>query len=122
MKSFYDENKKAILVLITLIIMMFIFFIIGTFAKEDNRNKYIENKGYVFTIDSKNNSKLPYINLNSKNVDDINDSLQQLYYEVITEDKDNFFSYEYSIDDDILSVLIKYDVKQNEVIENYYLS
>ena len=118
------RNYKVYVITIFILISIYIGLnIIGLFVKKDE-NKEFKYSNYVKTIDKleRNNyvSELPYINLKSEDVQNINNEIASLYYKVINSDN-GVFLYEYYINEDIISLLIKIQHLENNgnIIRNY---
>ena len=105
-----EENGKAIKIIGILVMVILVILLIGKFSPK-NIKKY-KNEDFVFTYKteaSKTNiyeSELPYININSDEINKINDDIETLFYETTYYDY-NTFSYDYFVKDDLVSLLIK---------------
>lgn len=111
--NFIEENKKSITIIVVLIILSFLITLINNLLNIKNDYKYIENKDYVYLVEENNGSRLPFININSEQILEINDKLKNDYYEVILYE-DCYMNYEYSIHDNYLSIIIEKGIKKNE--------
>lgn len=112
--DFVMENKKKLLIVLLLIIVM---GIVSFFINKNTDKKVYFSDSYVYSKEIYKHdddlvSKLPYINIKGKEISDINTSLIKKYYEVITVDK-NFINYNYYINDDILSLIVKVHSKNS---------
>lgn len=106
--DYIRENKKKVLLTLILIIVL---TIISLLINSKNTNKIFVSESYVYTKESYSYSErliseLPYINIKSESVDEINKKLLEKYYEIITLDE-QIMVYRYYINDDILSLIVK---------------
>lgn len=96
------ENKKKSIIIILLLIFLIILIL---WPKENNtNNKYITT--YETTKINEATSKMPYINLKSEDVDIVNEAVMVKYY-VCEELQDRYMDYEYYINDNVLSLIVK---------------
>lgn len=65
------------------------------------------------TIDKKINDKVPIININNSSVNDINNSINNIYNTYLINNPD-YFRYDYSINDDTISLVLIYRNKLEE--------
>ena len=109
------KNKKLIFAVV-LIILTIILSVTNNFTKNDNTNKKIKNKKYVFTLESSsdNNSKLPYINLKGDSIEKLNIELKEKYYKIISNTSLNSINYEVNINSGFISLLIIEQQKESE--------
>lgn len=114
MNEILEEYKGKILLILGLIFLVIIFLIISSCSK----NKYI------YTIKSNGNSKLPYIKIKNSDFDYINEDLENQYNEIINYNNESSFTYEYSVNKNIFSLLIikKVKEKNSDFINEYYYS
>lgn len=76
-------------------------------SRTDKNLKEYVNQEYVFTTTTKDKyTKCPYININSKEINKINEEIIYKYYSVI-ENQYSTMNYEYSINNNVLSLIIK---------------
>lgn len=106
MYEFIEDNKKNLIILASLIIFT-IFFLIFSSCSLKKKDKYI------YTIEKNSKSKLPYINLKGSNIELINNSLK-VEYDELSKYKNSYFKYKYSIQDDIISLLIEKGIKKSK--------
>lgn len=99
--EFIENNKKSIIILGILIGLLIIFGIINLFSK----------KTYISTLKSRNNSKLPYININSEDIKELNARLEEQYNEIIELNNNSNMTYEYSKNGNILSILVTRNIE-----------
>ena len=96
--EFIEENKSKLVILSILIILTIIFSIISILDNKKTK--------YVYTVSTKNNSKLPYIDIDSEDIKVINSRLENEFNEMVSYNNKSNMEYEYSINDDLLSLLI----------------
>lgn len=116
-------QNKNFLISSGVIVLCIILSILNLITKESNENKYLENKDYVFTVDKTKNSKLPFINIDSEEVQYINDELEKKYYRATTSKLDTYLTYESNVKDNFISVLVteKSMNDKNDIPDiNYY--
>lgn len=107
-KEYIIENKKILLIIILIILVL-----TGVTFYIDNKSKtkiYVSDD-YVYTKESYEYSdsfvsELPYINVRSDDVNKINTELMDEYYKSI-EFKEKMMKYDYYINDNILSLVVK---------------
>lgn len=117
--------KKKIIIISIIVVILTIIALVLTNVKNKNHktlseHKYIIEKTTDFTNDEFI-GKLPIINLNSKDIQKINNDIMDQYYECAYNDN-NIFYYEYYVYKDILSLMIritKADDTQYGSIEYY---
>lgn len=90
------ENKKKLLVVLGIIVLILVFLII----------KGCNKKSLIYTSKTFKDSKLPYIDVNIKGVNEINNSLQDDFYYIKNMNNGSTMKYEYSKNGDILSLLV----------------
>ncbi|MBQ7139916.1 MAG: hypothetical protein IJO32_00250 [Bacilli bacterium] len=101
------ENKIKLIVILTLIVGGISILFLNTQSNSKVEIKKFKNKEYVFTTNQKNNDiKCPYINIDSDEIDKINNDIIYKYYSVI-QNKYSKMDYEYSINNNHLSLIIK---------------
>lgn len=112
--------KKYLLILLAgIILFFFVLFLIKQYQKIPINYKsllYDKTKDIVYSIadDSiKEGDKLPYININNKNIDKINDDIINSYYDYLGKFT-NGYTYEYNVSGNILSILIKSYQRYND--------
>ena len=109
MEDFIRNYKVYVITLVVVIVLFFILSILNLLNKNDT-SKEFKHSDYIKTIDTVDNkdekSKLPYINIKSNEVKKINNQISELFYD-ITNYETNSFTYEYFVNDDIVSLLIK---------------
>ena len=102
-------KKNIIIIAIVVIVLSIITF---TLTREKNKNhKTLSEYNYIIEkeTDFTNNEligKLPIINLNSKDIQKINNEIMKEYYECAYGEDDVFY-YSYSVYKDILSLIIR---------------
>jgi len=106
--EYFRENRKKVL-LLGILVTVLIGFMIFTNNKEDE-NKIYESDDYIYTKESYNHdsglvSVLPYINIKSEEIKEINIQLIKKYYEIVTIDK-QMMVYEYYKNDNVLSLVV----------------
>ena len=118
-------KKNIIIIVVVIVILSIITFVL---TKEKNKNhKTLSEHNYIIEkeTDITNNDligKLPIINLNSKDIQKINNEIMKEYYECAYGEDDVFY-YEYSVYKDILSIMIrvtKADDTQYGTIEYHF--
>lgn len=120
------ENKKILLVILIVIIVM---TIVSLNMNSKKNIKIYFSEDYVYTKDTYEHdegfiSELPYINIKNDNVMKINNDLINSYH-ITTKLKEEYMQYEYFINDNILSLIVKYynldsyDVYPNISIYNF---
>ena len=75
-------------------------------TEEKKVGKIDESKEWVYDIKNSNDNNLPYINIDSESIKQINKDISEIYKDVKEEHGDFGISYEYFINDNILSLLI----------------
>ncbi|MDD3341556.1 MAG: hypothetical protein PHN72_05155 [Bacilli bacterium] len=113
MKELLIEKKPLVITVAVIILLFVLLTVIDTISKGTTAHKKINSEDYVYTLKSTQNekgveSKLPIINLDFEDIAEYNDSVQELYHK-ITADKKNTFAYEYTLDKNILYLLIRID-------------
>ena len=111
-KIFVKENIKIV---IASSIIVLAVIILSIFMNSRNNMKIYKSEPFVYTKkthqhDDTFSSELPYININSSEIGEINDSLINDYYEII-EFGEKMMKYNYYLNDNILSL----------IVEKYYL-
>lgn len=107
-KEYIRENKKVLLVIIGVIIIL---SIISIYINNQKNKKVYMSDDYVFTKESYEYneyifSELPYINIKGDEIQKINNELLNQYYE-INELQEKMMKYDYYISDNILSLIVK---------------
>lgn len=122
-----EKNKKLIRTLIILIVVFSIVTIgLNVFNKKNENKKALANHDYIIEKDTEYSSnelkgKLPVINLKGEEIDKINNEIVKKYYSVAYT-KDDIYTYEYTIYENILSLFIKItyvDDTEYGTIEHY---
>lgn len=106
--KFIKENKKKMLLILFIIAVL---SIVSLVINNQRKTKIYLSEEYVYTKESYTHddnliSKLPYINVKGENINVINNKLISKYYEIITVDQ-QFMSYVYYTNDNILSLIVK---------------
>lgn len=116
--------------IITIIVLLVLFIILGgtLYFRGNNDNKEFLHSDYVKTIATVENesgkSELPYINIKSEEIQKLNNEIAQDFYEV-TSYETNQMTYEYFLNDNIISLLIKIieiDESNVMIINKRYIS
>lgn len=103
--SIIKDNKFKFLIMLLLLIVIIIIFSLNSNLKKKVENKVFKNSDYVFTkLETNKELKCPYINIKSKTISNINGRIMQQYYKMVNEK--NNMNYTYSINNNILSLLI----------------
>lgn len=107
-KEYIRENKKILLIILVIGIVL---GIISIYMNNKNNKKIYSSDDYVFTKDiyeynDYSVSELPYINIKGDKIREINNDLINQYYEIV-EFKEKMMKYDYYINDNILSLIIK---------------
>ena len=106
-KDLIKNNKKTIIIILLIILIGGIAFIITTSNNSNNKYKKVNNMNYVITIKEFNDLfYCPQINIDNKKIDEINQELLNKFY-LVKENKYNQMNYTYTINDNILSLLVK---------------
>ncbi len=116
------RNYKVYVITIIVCVFLFIGLAIITSIKGTNdNNKEFKYADYVKTIDTIESngikSELPYINLKSDKIEEINEEIAIKFYETIALQNSEFI-YEYFINDNIISLLIKISITPENYSEN----
>lgn len=123
-KKIILENKgKCIIILIAILGLITIILLNNNLNKEIEFKNF-KNKDYVFTsIEQNKNTKCPNININSDEIDKINNEIIEKYYLVIT-NKSNKMDYKYSINNNVLSLIITVTNKdaENDIEKKEFIS
>lgn len=107
-----EKNKKLVKTLIILIVICSAITIgLNMFNKKNETNKALANYEYIIEKDTEYSSnekkgKLPVINLKGEEIDKINNEIVKKYYGVAYT-KEDIYTYEYTIYENILSLFIK---------------
>ena len=107
-----EKNKKLVKTLIILIVIFSAITIgLNMFNKKNETNKALANYEYIIEKDTEYSSnekkgKLPVINLKGEEIDKINNEIVKKYYGVAYT-KEDIYTYEYTIYENILSLFIK---------------
>ena len=104
------DNKGKCLTILILLILIIIISIFNIVSEKKVDNKNFKSSNYVFTKYENNNVKCPYININSKTINNINERLIRRYYKLVNEG--NKMDYKYTINNNILSLLITITTKE----------
>lgn len=113
------KNKKGYLIAICIIFIIFLLIILGYFVYQIVDKKISYNKLVVDSIVTEKKDNMPYINIDSKDVKKINNEIEELYNTFLFY-KNNTFNYEYQINDNILSIVIKLVDNNSEYDIPYY--
>lgn len=113
MKELLIENKKVLIGIGVVIALFVVLSIVNGISKGLNNHKITEGNDYVYTLRTKKNesgkvSSLPIINLDFKAVEKNNTDIQDLFYQM-TKDKRNTVTYEFTVHNKILFLLIRID-------------
>lgn len=105
--EYIKENKKRVLILIVFVILL---IVISSLINNDDENKIYGSDEYVYTKESYDHasgfvSELPYINIKSDEINEINIQLINKYYEIITVDE-QIMKYKFYKNDNVLSLLV----------------
>lgn len=119
MRDILNNNKKEIIIISIIVIITLMIFIIQKATSNQNiqNNKLLKNEDYIIEkeiIKEKENViyRLPYINLNNKKIEKINNSIFEKYY-LTKETKDSIFDYKYTQIDDFISIIIMISTCEN---------
>lgn len=106
--TYIKENKKKLLIILLIaIVLAFVYININNQRKV----KIYLSESYVYTKESNSSdigsgSSLPYINIKGGEVSEINSNLVKKYYEITAIDKE-VMKYEYFVNKNILSLIVK---------------
>ena len=99
------DNKIKVLIIFIIIVLAIVISILSSNMEKEVENKEFKNSDYIFTkFEKYKDIRCPYINVKSKTISNINGRIMEQYYRLINED--NKMDYIYSINDNILSLLI----------------
>lgn len=110
--SLSDENKKILIIALTIFVIIFLIVYMFTRNKNDNYNNIKEDtsKYLVYTKYEKTNGNysinVPYVNIDSVGATAVNEDIDLFVNDFITSTK-SVISYEYDINGIILSVVVK---------------
>lgn len=96
------ENKKTLIILG--ILLIFVIFS-SIFNQKTNSDKLDNNKDYIYTSRSNDNSKMPYINIKSEEITDANIEILTKYLEIDNKENSSM-NYTYTEYSDIISLII----------------
>lgn len=121
------ENSKKISIVIAFSVIVIIFVSIFSYYKSQNAGyKYLKKdnkKALVYTIKSSENSvfhiEVPYLNIKDSFADEINKDIEEYTLEY-TDNKRLMLSYQYNINDYILSLVIKVVDYDTNVPKSYF--
>lgn len=107
MIEYFIENKKKIIILLLLVIFLFVISII--LNNKDEKKVYV-SENYIYTkesyvYDDKTITEYPYINLKGEAINNINEEIMTLYYEMLAIEE-QFMKYDYYVSGNILSLVI----------------
>lgn len=119
------RNYKVYVVTLAVVLFLFITLTIANSFYNRDKNKKFMYGDYVETIKMSTNnglkSELPYINLDTDEVEKINSEIAEMYYETISFENSQF-TYKYFVNDEILSLLIITNLYSDDAkipVENY---
>lgn len=100
-------KDKRIMILILVFIIIIITSIYLVNRKNYNYTKLLDNKELNIVYDKVNTTKdkVPFININNKVINDINEDINSVYENYLIFSPDGF-TYNYSVSDNILSIII----------------
>ena len=115
------ENKKKIIILLIILVLLILFLFL---KKEETVDKVYKDSDIIFTDEQTKGdyvSYLPYINLDSDEILEANKAIINIYYDTINSN-DYYMVYDYYINDDIVSLIIKIYNKyiDGDMPENIY--
>ena len=110
------DNKSKVMIIVILVLFVIIMLF---FSDRRDENKNYKSQKYVYTSETNEvgeyTSKLPYINIDSDEVDNINKEIMIKYYtEINTGEK--YADYEYYKNKDIVSLLVKYQYLEGDTV------
>ena len=114
--EYIRENIKKVLLVVVFVIIL---IILSIYTDKDNDKKIYVSDDYIYTKEYFEHyeglfSKLPYINIKSKEVNEVNIDLIEKYYKIITLNK-QFMIYKYYKNDTVLSLIISiHDIESPE--------
>lgn len=113
------ENKKTLIILG--VCLIFVIFS-SLFDNKTDSNKLDNSKDYIYTSRNNENSKMPYINLNSEEITDVNIEILTKYLEITNSETGNM-DYSYNQYSDIISLIISViDSEGNLEITTYNIN
>lgn len=111
-KILAGENKTKFAIFAIVISMILILFFIVLYEKRD-----IIYTKETYTTKSGDVSTLPYININSEEVNTLNSQLKG-FFDASNKEEDTTFNYEYNVNGDIVSLRCQYVYDSSDII--YY--
>ena len=104
------DKKKYVIVFVIVTIIIIVLGIFSLTIGNKGTNKVLINQDYLIerTTDITNDEvgKLPVINLNSEDADKANEEILEKYYDY-SYNSEGYFTYQYDVYKDVLSLLIK---------------
>lgn len=118
MKDLINKNKLYILIGI---VVVFLFVLLLNIKYNKIDNKTYKNLNLVFKMNNFGKNYMPYININTNEINNLNKEIVTFYYQTINNSK-NSFIYNSKIVDNVVQVLIKtkeYDTSNTFYNEKY---
>ena len=114
LREIIRENKSKTIIIIVLVVFVLIMII---FSSNNVKNKNYKSQKYVYTSETNEigefTSKIPYINIHSDDIDNVNEEIMTKYYtEVNVGEK--YADYEYYQNKNIVSLLVKYQYLEGD--------
>lgn len=129
-KKHKENNLFFIFIFIAVCLIIFLFvYLLFNFSSIGYISKSNSNKNYVYTVKKVKNvyqddtyDEVPRINLNGKNIENINKRIL-LNYEQVSQKIEYNYEYQFSVSKNILSLLVSYgyylDENDNEPTRNF---